>query len=166
MSKTKRIIVGIDPDVDKSGVATYYNGELLVESLTFPILLEKLYMLATLPDDVMVVVEAGWINEKSNFHNKQGNRAERIAKNVGSNHQTGKHICEMARYYGLEVIEQKPFNKGWKGPNGKITHEELNYILQSNGLQELKRTNQDARDAALICIIYTNLKIKVKVKQS
>lgn len=157
------IVIGIDGDVDKSGVATYYNGELLIESLPFPVLIEKLYLLATLPDDVLVVVEAGWLNEKSNFHGKQGKRAERIAKNVGSNHQTGRHICEMARHYGLEVKEQKPFNKGWKGANGKITHDELNYILQHNGLPEIKRTNQDARDAALICILHANFKIKVKI---
>lgn len=163
MSKTKRIIVGVDPDTEKNGIATYYNGELLIESLPFPELIEKLYLLATLPDDVLVVVEAGWLNEKSNFHGKQGKRAERIAKNVGSNHQTGRHICEMARHYGLEVKEQKPFNKGWKGANGKITHDELNYILQHNGLPEVKRTNQDARDAALICILHANFKIKVKI---
>ena len=160
---TKKIIVGIDPDTNKSGIATYYNGELLVEALAFPALIEKLYMLATLPNDVLVVVEAGWLNEKSNFHGKQGGRAERIAKNVGSNHQTGKHIIEMAKYYGLEVVEQKPFNKGWKGRDGKITHDELNYILKHNGMKEEKQTNQEKRDAALICIIHANLKIKVKV---
>ena len=61
------------------------------------------------------------------------------------------------------MIEQKPFEKGWKGANGKITHDELNYILQHNGLQEVKKTNQDARDAALICILHANFKIKVKI---
>lgn len=160
---TKRIIVGIDPDVRKSGVATYYNGELLAESLPFPQLIEKLYLLATLPDDVLVVVEAGWLNEKSNFRNTKGRASDKISKNVGRNNQTGIHICEMARHYGLEVIEQKPFNKGWKGPDGKITHEELNYILKYNGLPEIKRVNQDSRDAVLMCVIHANLKIKVKV---
>lgn len=163
MSKTKRIIVGIDPDTVKSGIATYYNGELLIESLPFPELIEKLYLLATLPDDVLVVVEAGWLNEKSNFRNTVGRRSDNISKKVGRNLQTGRHICEMARHYGLEVKEQKPFNKGWKGANGKITHDELNYILQHNGLPEVKRTNQDARDAALICILHANFKIKVKI---
>ena len=50
---TKKIIVGIDPDVDKSGFATYHNGELLIEDLKFPQLLEKLYVLSTLPGDVL-----------------------------------------------------------------------------------------------------------------
>lgn len=163
MTKAKRIIVGIDPDTEKSGIATYYNGELLAEALPFPQLIEKLYLLATLTDDVLVVVEAGWLVDKSNFHGKHGRRAERIAKNVGSNHQTGRHIVEMARHYGLEVIEQKPFNKGWNGSDGKITHEELNYILQHNGLEQIKRTNQDVRDAVLLTVIHAGLKIKIKV---
>jgi len=164
MTKTKRIIVGVDPDTEKSGIATYSHDELLmIESLPFPELIERLYLLATLPDDVLVVVEAGWLNEKSNFRNTVGRRSDNISKKVGRNHQTGIHICEMAEHYGLEVIRQKPFAKCWKGRDGKITHEELNYILQYNGLPEVKRTNQDARDAALICILHANFIIKVKV---
>lgn len=163
MKTENKIIVGIDPDISKSGIATYYNNELLVETLPFPALIEKLYMLSTMPDDVLVIVEAGWLNEKSNFHGQPGRKAERIAKNVGSNHQTGRHIIEMAKHFRLEVIEQKPLNKGWKGAGGKITHEELNYILQCNGIPELKRTTQDGRDAALIAILHANLKIKIKV---
>ncbi len=157
------LVIGIDPDTHKSGVCTYDNGKLAAEALSFPELIVKLYELSTLPGNVCVVVEAGWLNDKSNFHGKHGSSAERIAKNVGSNHQTGRHIVEMAKYYGLEVIEQKPFNKGWKGRDGKITHEELNYILQYNGLDPIKRCNQDVRDAVLLVAIHAKLKIKTKV---
>lgn len=161
--KSKKIIVGIDPDTNKSGIATYYNGEFLVETLAFPELIEKLYMLATLPNDVLVVVEAGWLNEKSNFRGTVGRRSDKISKNVGRNQQTGIHICEMAEHYGLEVIKQKPFDKCWSGPDRKITHEELNYILQHNNIEELKSSNQEKRDAALICGIHSGFKIKVKI---
>lgn len=154
MTATKKIIVGVDPDTAKSGIATYYNGELLVESLPFPQLIEKLYLLATLPDDVLVVVEAGWLNEKSNFRNTKGRSSDKISKNVGRNNQTGIHICEMAKHYGLEVIEQKPFQKGWKGPDGKITHEELNKILIKKGIPAFKHTNQDMRDSILLVLIH------------
>ena len=162
MDKPNKIIVGIDPDTGKSGICIYRDHELSAEALPFPQLLEKLYLLATLPGDVLVVVEAGWLNEKSNYHDPKGVRAQKIAKNVGSNHQTGRHIVEMAKHYGLEVIEQKPFSKGWKGRDGKITHEELNYILQYNGLAPIKRCNQDVRDAVLLVAIHANLKIKIK----
>jgi hypothetical protein len=163
MDKPNKIIVGIDPDTVRSGICIYRDHELSAEALPFPQLLEKLYLLATLPGDVLVVVEAGWLNDKSNFHGKHGSSAERIAKNVGSNHQTGRHIVEMAKYFGLEVIEQKPFLKGWKGAGGKITHDELNYILENNGIELLKSSNQDVRDAILITIIHANLKIKIRV---
>lgn len=157
------LVIGIDPDTHKSGVCTYDNGKLAAEALSFPELIVRLYELSTLPGNVCVVVEAGWLNDKSNFHGKHGSSAERIAKNVGSNHQTGRHIVEMAKYFGLEVIEQKPFMKGWKGPGGKITHDELNYILENNGVEQLKSSNQDVRDAILITIIHANLKIKIRV---
>lgn len=154
MKKTDKIIIGIDPDIKKSGMATFYKRELLVETLPFPELIEKLYLLATLPDDVLVVVEAGWLNEKSNFRNTKGRASDKISKNVGRNNQTGIHICEMAKHYGLEVIEQKPFNKGWKGPDGKITHEELNKILIKKGIPAFKHTNQDMRDSILLVLIH------------
>jgi hypothetical protein len=160
---TKKIIVGIDPDVNKSGFATYCNGELLVEALAFPALIEKLYILATLPEDVLVVVEAGWLNEKSNFRNISDKRSDAISKKVGRNQQTGILICEMAEYYGLEVIRQMPFDKCWSGPDRKITHDELNYILKRNNIKELKSSNQEKRDAALICAVHADLKLKVKV---
>lgn len=161
--KNKKIIVGIDPDTARSGIATYYNGELLVEALAFPALIEKLYILATLPEDVLVVVEAGWLNEKSNFRNISGKRSDAISKKVGRNQQTGILICEMAEHYGLEVIRQMPFDKCWSGPDRKITHDELNYILKHNNIEELKSSNQDKRDAALICAVHADFKIKVKV---
>lgn len=161
------VIVGIDPDANESGVAIYNKKtkKLTKESLSFPEMMDKLDELFYLKHklDILIVVEAGWLIKKSNFHGKQGGRAERIAKNVGSNHQVGKNIIEMCLRYGFDVKEQKPFKKTWKGKNRKITHEEINYILKSNGLEEFKRTNQEVRDAILICINHAGLVIRVKV---
>ena len=64
----------------------------------------------------------------------------------------------MARHYGLEVDEVKPLRKGWLGRDGKITHEELEYII---GRLD-KRTSQDMRDSAILAWSYANLPIKVK----
>ena len=107
----------------------------------------------------MVVVEAGWLNKVSNYHTAAGRRGQRIAKNVGANHQVGKMIVEMAKHYGIEVVEQAPLRKCWKGKNGKITHEEL---ASFTGL--MGKTNQDARDAALLAWIYANLPIRLNCK--
>ena len=108
---------------------------------------------------LVVVVEAGWLNAKSNFHGQIGQRAQRIAKNVGSNHQTGKHIVEMCEGIGVDVELQKPLIKRWKGAGGKITHEEISYFT---GITT--KTSQDGRDAALIAWNYAGFPIKVKAK--
>ena len=154
-------IIAIDCDVDKSGVAYLFvpTREFTLSSLTFPKLLDYLQTVKFTIIDVVVIVEAGWLNAKSNFHGQSGNAGQRIAKNVGANHQTGKHIIEMCKHIGLEVVEQKPIAKTWRGRDKKITHEELAYFTGIMG-----KTNQEERDAALLAWNYAGLPIKIKVK--
>ena len=159
------IIIGIDPDTVKSGFALLdvRSKQLYVKALEFPRLIDHIrwYYEKSIESNsnLIVVVEAGWLNTKSNFHGQTGSRAQRIAKNVGSNHQTGKHIVEMCEWIGVETVLQKPLNKGWNGANGKITHAELDYFANIEG-----RTSQDGRDAALIAWNYAGLPIRVKAK--
>ena len=160
--KNHDIIIAIDPDVQKSGIAVLYKDtkRLAIATKSFPELIDciKTHNDAHL-DNLLVVVEAGWLNAKSNFHGKTGYVGQKVAKNVESNHQTGKHIVEMCEWMGIDTILQKPLNKEWKGANGKITHEELAYFTGIKG-----RTSQDGRDAALIAWNYAGFPIKVKVK--
>ena len=162
MNKLTKIIA-IDPDTAKSGVATLEvsTRKLTITTLEFPRLIEHIrceHELSIVNNQTLiVVVEAGWLNTKSNFHGQTGVRAQKIAKNVGSNHQTGKHIIEMCEWIGVDVVLQKPLNKGWKGRNGKITHEELAYFTGITG-----RTSEEGRDAGLIAWNYAGLPIKVK----
>lgn len=157
-------IIAIDPDNDKSGVAFLKpkTRQLEVTNLTFPLLLDYLQHVKGVHDEtkesLIVVVEAGWMVKKSNFHDAQGHRAEKIAKDVGANHETGRKIVEMCRHYGIKVLEHAPLVKCWKGRDGKITHEEL---VAFTGLMG-GRTNQDARDAALLAWVFANLPIRVK----
>ena len=159
-------IIGIDCDVTKSGVAylEVATRRLEVSALTFPQLLDYLQNVALDSDvkgySVVVVVEAGWLNKISNYHTAASRGGQRIAKNVGSNHEVGKKIVEMCRHYGLEVIEQKPLKKCWKGKDGKITHEEIAYFTGLTGT-----TNQEMRDAALICWNYAGLPIKINTNK-
>ena len=108
-------------------------------------------------ESLVVVVEAGWMNAKSCFHTAQGKSAEKIAKDVGANHETGRKIVEMCKHYGIEVVQHIPLVKCWKGKDRKITHEELASFTGLTG-----RTNQDARDAALLAWVFANLPIRVK----
>jgi hypothetical protein len=158
-------IVAIDPDVEKSGVAELSPQRRLLEvtNLTFPQLLDYLQARKKMSDvahtSLIVVVEAGWLNQ-SNWHLRSKDNA-RVASakgnSAGRNHEVGRKIVEMCRHYGIEVIEQRPLKKCWKGKDGKITHEELASFTGLTG-----KTNQDARDAALLAWTFANLPIRLK----
>ena len=156
-------IIGIDPDKEKSGVAFLKpkTRQLEVTNLTFPMLLDYLQHAKKVCDEsgesLVVVVEAGWMNAKSCFHTAQGKSAEKIAKDVGANHETGRKIVEMCKHYGIEVVQHIPLVKCWKGKDRKITHEELASFTGLTG-----RTKQDARDAALLAWVFANLPMRVK----
>jgi len=130
------LIIGIDPDLEKSGVAIL-GQSLELKNLTFS---ETVNLFRSQQDQIKkVVIEAGWLNKKSNFrygHSK--NAGERIAKNVGENHATGKLLAEMAKECGLAVVLVRPTRT-------KLNAEQFNCITGWQG-----RTNQEQRDAALL----------------
>lgn len=149
----ERVIIGIDPDVDKSGVCVYkkITRGIFLKSMTFPELMHDMQLI----DADEVFVEAGWLNH-GNWHLKgYDNRRLGASKgyDVGRNHETGRKIVEMLKYMGFNVTEVKPLRKCWKGKDGKITHEELSMLCKAKGIDIGKRSNQDARDAALICLV-------------
>lgn len=134
---SRSMILGCDPDLKKSGIATLQNGILKLQNLTFTELVE--YLMANKTEIKKVVVEAGWLNEKSNWHNqKNAQIAAKIGKNVGENHATGKLICEMALYLGFVVELVRPTTR-------KLDAEQFKSVTGYEG-----RTNQEQRDAALL----------------
>ena len=162
--KKHDVIIGIDPDKEKSGIGilNMSTRKLELTNMSFPVLLDNLQAWKKDEADnnrkVIVIVEAGWMNAKSCFHKAQGKSAEKIAKDVGANHETGRKIIEMCEHYGIEVIAQAPLRKCWRGKDGKITHEELAYFTGITG-----RENQDARDAGLLAWNYAGMPIRAKV---
>ena len=158
------IIIGIDPDVNKSGVATISGKgeEVTAVSLSFPQLLEYLQTERTRSmaenTRVVVVVEASW-KISTNWHVHQRDSKGAIArkgKDAGRCHEVGRKIVECAQYYGLEVVEKLPLKKIWQGKDGKITDEEIKAFMPIAG-----RTNQEERDAALLAWYYAGLPIRV-----
>lgn len=164
MTKKYDNIIAIDPDVKKSGVAAIYfeNGLIDPLSATFG---ELSGWLQTMRDvcehqnqSLVVVVEAGWLN-KSNWHTRRGDNPKLAAAkgySVGCNHEVGRKIVEMCKHYGIDVIEQAPLRKRWKGKDGKITHKEL---VELTGITK-SRTNQEERDAVLLAWHYAGLPFK------
>lgn len=150
--KHYREIIGFDPDSDKSGVAVInvLSGEISVRTLPFPDIVEFLYEKAQ-ERASMVVTEASWLRKKLNWHT--GRTSSFVSYSVGRNHQTGILIGQMARFYGLDLVETEPLKKYWAGKDGKITHPELIGHLRNYGLTLMARqTNQETRDAVLIAL--------------
>lgn len=165
------IIVGIDPDIDKSGFAVLRYDErkvTTIEALGFFQLQSYLKTLADCALDLglslVVVVEASWMIS-GNWHVNQFDRRNRAAAkgyDVGRNHQVGKLIVEMCKVNGIPVVEHIPLRKCWSGKDRKITHEELTQFCPVNKT----RTNQEMRDAALLAWCYADLPIRLKPLKS
>lgn len=127
-------IIGIDPDLERSGVAMWSrqgNGQLVyLKRMKFRDLVKWVVLQNNIPGGLLVRLEAGWLNEISNYHtvnippnlrNNPGAVARyqyktgcRIAKNVGENHATGKLLYECLTAEGVQVQLVKPDSKKWK----------------------------------------------------
>lgn len=147
------MIIGIDPDCDKSGVAIYERelNAVTLQTYDFPSLL---HLLTSVQADVCI--EAGWLITH-NWHIKHGESASVSAKKgyaVGRNHETGRKIAEICKFYGISYHLIKPLRKCWQGNDKKITNEELQKLLKFRGIKVNKsRTNQEERDAALVALV-------------
>ena len=135
-------IIGIDPDVDKSGVCIV-NEMLQIERLTTMDLVDLFVLIEGMRYyDIMVIVEAGWMN-KTNFHVGAMDNAWKSAKigsHVGANHEIGRQIIKFCEKVGIEYHAIKP--KGHK-------MSALDFKRISGWT---KRTNQEMRDAYKIIL--------------
>lgn len=166
-------VIGIDPDIEKNGVACIRKSrrELEVACLTFPETLEYVrgwyrdwqeYNSLCAPASFMVYVEAGWLN-KGNWHITESRNgkfspsawAAAVGKNDGECSAVSKKLIECLEYYKIPVTPIKPLRKCWKGKDRKITHEELLRELEIYKVQHKmgKRSNQEIRDAALLALV-------------
>ena len=160
--------IGIDPDVEKNGVALVERKtkKLEVTTLTFSELMDYISFIKRVSErdaiTYRVVIEAGWLN-KSNWHLHRGfsiAKAAEVGRATGRNHQTGILIAEMCDYLGVPYVLRKPLHKVWQGKDGKITAKELSVFTGLRG-----RTNQEGRDAALLAWCEAGLPIKISPSQ-
>ena len=168
-----QIIIGIDPDVEASGLGiinTTSAAGLTVDYMTLPLpkLVEQLAEAYTYPYPtacpVRIFIEAGWLN-KGNLHlNPHDSKQVAAAKGrqAGRNHQLGLDLCALLDHRGIPHTEVLPLVKCWKGKDRKITHEELDTIVRwvnGTGLPR-SRSNQEERDALLLAWEKSGLPIK------
>lgn len=143
MKMHSKVFIGVDPDVEKNGVAIWEpeTKELTLRNDRFFELYGFLYSYCGIcGKPVLVVIEGGWLNQKSNWHNEyQGvSAAARVAKNTGANHQVGKLIVEMCQWLQLPYEVVRP-------QSSKIKSDVFAKITKYKG-----RTNQEQRDAAML----------------
>lgn len=159
-------IIGIDPDVERSGLAVVNRrARCLVAIGAMPFAELADWLSGKRNVNALVVVECSWDSE-SNWHlvQKFGStaRAAAIGRAVGLNHATGMHIAALAERYGFTVRLQRPLKKIGHGRDGKLTHADCAYYM--TGFDELKaRTNQEERDAARLAWVAAGLPERVKV---
>ena len=158
-------VIGIDPDAKRSGLSVYNRQTRVMEiaCLNFPAILEKVKTTYEENKDLpfMVYVEAGWMN-KGNWHitpSRNGKFspsawAAAVGTSMGACNAVSKNLLECFEFYGIPCSPIKPLRKCWKGPDRKITHKELiNELNIYHVKYNFNRSNQEERDAALICLV-------------
>lgn len=161
------IVIGIDPDTDKSGyvVVDKRNTKVLSTSnwdlaKLFGIIKADYDLYKTQGLSIVIVVEAAYLASHHNWHLNSKDyiskaKAASIGYDTGRNHETGRAIIEFCRFLGIDVVAKIPLKKCWKGPGKKITHDEITKITK----WEKKKSNQEVRDALLIAWSHANLPI-------
>lgn len=158
------IYIGIDPDIERNGVAVVDSVSRSVQlySMAFAELTVWLQQFVGSMKKTVIVIEASWL-VSHNWHFRMTDNRRKVASlghAVGRNHQTGILLQECAERMGLDVRLRKPLRKCWQGKDGKITHKEL---VAVTGIT-CSRSNQEERDAALLAWVDAGLPIIIKTK--
>lgn len=136
----KKVFIGIDPDVEKSGFA-FTDGKITtLQNLTFFQLYDTLIdYQKRYRESLNVYIECGFLN-KGNWHKTTGTNSVnvQIGQRTGANHETAKKIVEMCEYLGIEVVKVKP------------TKSKVNADLFKQITKIGLRTNQEQRDAYML----------------
>lgn len=148
-SKSKTVAIGIDPDVDKSGVALKAKTQVNLLNLKFFDLMDFFNQVIEEHGlkEIIVYVECGYLN-RGNWHkvlNGSSALNSKIGGYVQENHRVAKKIVEMCEHLGIDHVKIKPKSK-------KLNAKEFSQVTQIN-----QRTNQEQRDAYML--IYRNFHI-------
>lgn len=135
-----KILIGIDPDVDKSGFARIEGKQLKLDNLSFFDLYEELKSYQNQVIKPIVYVELGSLN-KTNWHSKESKSSKwnsNIGAALGRNFEVANKIVEMCEYLKIPYVKIQP-------KKSKITND---YFKKITGINT--RTNQEQRDAMML----------------
>lgn len=146
-----KTIVGIDPDLTKSGLAILTGDSWIFHAAVENCDIVEIIQKHCDPATTVVVLECGWLNEKANFRWISNKRvSDKISKNVGENQATGKFILSLLKKAGYQVIEQAPLQKKPLKVQGKWTKLGREFIVKASGITS--RMNDEVRDAIYLVI--------------
>ena len=152
-------VIGIDPDLSKSGVALVVSGKLLeLSALPFPELLE-LARAERLSHTVFVVEDVE--HDKTTYHRAHTNARQhaRIAQNVGQVKGVARVLVECLEHMGCKVVQMKPLTGAVKSR----AKSDAAFFNQITGWQ--KRSNADMRDAAMLALQHSRTTKTSKVSE-
>lgn len=152
-----RYIIGIDPDLEASGIAIWDSQESRWVSVS-PCPLEHYDQAFLFPpggpdrSNTVIYVEAGWKNQQANF--RRGHKSsvsENIAMRVGMNHATSILTSRILKKQGWNVVDIAPIGKagGLFKKGGVWTKVGKDYIRENSGYAG-KLTSGEICDAIYI----------------
>lgn len=109
-----KVLIGIDPDTDKSGYALYDRASKSIQTLQCYDLIDMMETinLNRAVFDVKVHIEAAWLIQKGNWsdRNKYGSRGanEKIANRVGANHEIGRQLEKFFIRFNIDYMLKMP----------------------------------------------------------
>jgi len=136
------LVMAIDPDLHKNGVAMIENGKLLkVESLylwdLISIIVHSAFYCGEFGDKFHVIIEDGNLGRSANWHGG----GKRTAGNVGKNQAIATILRELCECHNIshECIKPHGYSKVFRDEN---------IFKQATGW--MGRTNEDSRAAVAI----------------
>lgn len=140
------IVIGIDPDAKASGVAVFYNGELL--KLANCTTVEIVSELKNKASDVLVSIEDVMANQFVYTRNQKASKAaqSKVAMHIGRCQQVQIEIMQWLDALGVRYVLHKPQRGNWA--KDKTTFER---VTGWSG-----KSNEDTRSAAYFGFLEAN----------
>jgi len=139
------LIIGIDPDLEASGVAVVRHGRLVnMDSLDFFSLLD---FIGRYKDEAVFAVENVELNKS--LYAKHGGKKAKVRERIGQNIGQVKAIARLIEQYLIRIDAHHVMVAPLKGrfKKAKINREYFNQLTGWTGT-----SNADKRDAALIAL--------------